>query len=150
LHVRPGLDEEEHPDVIAALTSEEKLMRRLESQDIFAWANVMLSQCSLAVAEALSSQGTFSKVIRRIAARIGANLIVLPGDVRISAETATLTARPNRTSIPGMAPIEALHRKLAVAVEDEASIDAFKRIRRKLYAKYPSTRWTPRGNGTIP
>ncbi|HYR42554.1 MAG TPA: hypothetical protein VER98_06005, partial [Terriglobia bacterium] len=88
----------EHPDFAAALTEAEKLNRQLESARIFARANGVLASDGLFPAAQLSAQGNPSEIIRRIAARIGVELIVVSTSARVNAGEATLLARPYKTA----------------------------------------------------
>jgi len=80
LNVRSGVDEEERPDFIAALTDTEKVQRRAESERIFAEANGILAARGLVSANQVTAQGKPNTVISRYGSRIGARLIVMTGD----------------------------------------------------------------------
>jgi phosphoglycerate kinase len=104
LHVRSGLDEEQHPDVAAALSEADRLERRLESVRIFARANSVLAACGLFSADQVADQGKRAEVITRHARRLKAELIVVAAGSRepnalrgVDANTthSTLIARPN-------------------------------------------------------
>jgi nucleotide-binding universal stress UspA family protein len=77
LHVRSGLDEEQYPDVAAALSDADRLERRLESERIFARANSALAACGLFSADRVADQGKRVDVITRHARRLKAELIVV-------------------------------------------------------------------------
>jgi phosphoglycerate kinase len=79
LHVHPGLDEEQYPDVIDALSEAERLARRVETESIFARANAILATFGFTSAHQMSAQGKPSDVISRYAARMEAEMIVLSG-----------------------------------------------------------------------
>jgi phosphoglycerate kinase len=105
LHVRPGPDEEQYPDLVAALSEAERLERRIESERIFARANAILAARGLLSARQIATQGRPTKVILRYAQRMGAQLVVLVaagglasfGARRVleQAPCATLVARPH-------------------------------------------------------
>jgi len=96
LHVRSGLDEEEHPDFIAALTKAERLERRIQSERIFAEANGILASRGLVSANQMAAQGKPNTVISRHAARMGVRLIAMAGGNHVF-EGATLIARGDGT-----------------------------------------------------
>ena len=77
LHVRPGPDEEQYPDVAAAWNEAEKLARRIESERIFARANAILAARGLLSTHQVAIQGPPIKVILRYARRITAELLVV-------------------------------------------------------------------------
>jgi len=77
LHVRPGPDEEQYPDLALGLSETEKLERRIESERIFARANGILASRGLISARQMAVRGKPTKMILRHARRMRAELIVL-------------------------------------------------------------------------
>jgi phosphoglycerate kinase len=77
LHVRPGPDAEQYPDLALGLSETEKLERRIESERIFARANGILASRGLLSARQMAVQGKPTKMILRHARRMRAELIVL-------------------------------------------------------------------------
>ena len=77
LHVRPGPDEEQYPDISAAFNEAEKLARRIESERIFARANAILAARGLLSTQQVAIQGPPIKVILRYAQRMTAELLVV-------------------------------------------------------------------------
>ena len=104
LHVRLGWDEEQYPDLAAALNEAERLERRIESERIFARANAILASRGVLSAQQAAVQGKPITMIVRNARRLKADLIVLAatgGLVSLAArriidraDCAALVARP--------------------------------------------------------
>jgi phosphoglycerate kinase len=80
LHVRSGPDEEQRPDLVAALGPAERFERRIESERVFARANAVLASRGLVCADQIVAQGEVVEIILRYASRTGADLIVLGAD----------------------------------------------------------------------
>jgi phosphoglycerate kinase len=80
LEVRPGLEEEQYPDLALGLSEAEKLERRVESERIFARANAILASHGLLSAAQRSVQGRPTKMILEYARKIRAELIVLTAE----------------------------------------------------------------------
>ena len=122
LHVRPGLDEEQYPDVIDALSETDRLARRAESDRIFARADAILATFGFTSAHQMSAQGKPSDVISRYAARMEAEMIVLSSERQSMAirnivehtAHAALLARPHSQD-------ERRKRIVLVAVDGSAS-----------------------------
>jgi hypothetical protein len=79
LHVRQGPDEEQYPDLAAALGEAEKYKRRIESERIFARAKAVLASRGLISAGQFAATGEPTKIILRYASLIRAELIALGG-----------------------------------------------------------------------
>jgi phosphoglycerate kinase len=76
LHVRPGPDEENYPDLILGLDRAEKLERQIESERIFSRANAQLASRGLLSHRQLAVQGKPTEMILRYAERLDADMIV--------------------------------------------------------------------------
>jgi nucleotide-binding universal stress UspA family protein len=77
LHVRPGPDEENYPDLVSGLDRGEKLERQLESERIFSRANAQLASRGLLSHRQLAVQGKPTEMILRYAERLDADMIVV-------------------------------------------------------------------------
>ena len=77
LHVRPGPDEENYPDLVSGLDRAEKLERQLESERIFSRANARLASRGLLSHRQLAVQGKPTEMILRYAERLDVDMIVV-------------------------------------------------------------------------
>jgi phosphoglycerate kinase len=77
LHVRPGPDEENYPDLVLGRNRGEKLERQIESERIFSRANAQLASRGLLSHRQLAVQGKPTEMILRYAERLEADLIVV-------------------------------------------------------------------------
>lgn len=77
LHVRPGPDEENYPDLVLGLDRGEKLARQIESERIFSRANAHLASRGLLSHRQLAVQGKPTEMILRYAERLDADMIVV-------------------------------------------------------------------------
>jgi nucleotide-binding universal stress UspA family protein len=121
LHVRSGLDEEDRPDFIAALTDAEKLQRRVESERIFAEANRILASRGLVASNQITAQGRPSVAISRYAIRTRAKLIVM-ADAHDVSVGATLIARSAVDDVEDAGgPRQRRVRRLLLPVDDSST-----------------------------
>ena len=77
LHVRPGPDEENYPDLVLGLDRAEKMERQIESERIFSRANAQLASRGLLSHRQLAVQGKPTEMILRYAERLDADMIVV-------------------------------------------------------------------------
>jgi phosphoglycerate kinase len=101
LHVRPGPDEEQYPDIVELLGESEKLQRRLESERIFARANGILARYGKLSTQQLAVQGKPVDMILRYAERTRADMIIWV----VAGALADLRTRRVLESAPGAALI---------------------------------------------
>jgi phosphoglycerate kinase len=76
LHVRPGPDEDQYPEIVELLGETEKLQRRLESERVFARANGILAASGKISTQQLAVQGKPVDMIIRYAERMSADMIM--------------------------------------------------------------------------
>jgi nucleotide-binding universal stress UspA family protein len=77
LHVRPGPDEENYPDLVLGLDRAAKLERQIESERIFSRANAQLASRGLLSHRQLAVQGKPTEMILRYAERLDVDMIVV-------------------------------------------------------------------------
>jgi nucleotide-binding universal stress UspA family protein len=82
LHARPGVDEEQYPDIMLALSKTEVFKRRTQTDRLFSLANAVLASRGIVSADQLVMEGDPAEIILRHASRLGTDLIVLAAESR--------------------------------------------------------------------
>lgn len=80
LHARPGVDEEQYPDIMLALSKSEVFKRRVQTDGLFSRANAILASRGIVSPDQLAIEGEPSEIILRCALRLGTELIVLAAE----------------------------------------------------------------------